>query len=259
MMKTALLLVPALAGAAPSPSLEGRQTQALCEQWGAWKGNDYFCYNNLWGSDQATSGSQCTYVDGASDAGIQWHTTWTWQGGQNNVKSYANCGREPPKGKLVSAVTSMKTAVTWAYAPSSVRANVAYDVFTAADPNHVTYNGDYEIMIWCGLSPFPFCCCCCCCCVSPMSPHWSSERRADTGLSLQARQIRWGRPHRVVDGQGRRCRPLLGPAHRQQRSDEGLQLRRGEPRHQLQCRRQALLQLPPEPPELPGQDAEPTW
>jgi len=147
-MKLAVLVVPVLAAAAPSPSLGPRQAQSLCEQWGAWTGNNYTCYNNLWGKDQATSGSQCTYVDGASEAGVQWHTTWTWQGGQNNVKSYANCGKQPPKGKLVSAVSGLPTTVSWAYSSSSVRANVAYDVFTAADPDHATYSGDYEVMIW---------------------------------------------------------------------------------------------------------------
>ena len=149
-MKSNLILLPTLVASANSAVLKRQQAgvQSLCEQWGSWTGNGYYCYNNLWGQGDATSGQQCTYVDSASDAGVAWHTTWTWQGGQNNVKSYANCGRSVPKGKLMSSITSMQTSVSWVYNPNSVRANVAYDVFTAADPNHVTYSGDYEVMIW---------------------------------------------------------------------------------------------------------------
>ncbi|KAI1049656.1 hypothetical protein LB505_011698 [Fusarium chuoi] len=41
----------------------------------------------------------------------------------------------------------MQSAAAWSYSGTNVRANVAYDLFTAADPNHVTYSGDYELMI----------------------------------------------------------------------------------------------------------------
>jgi xyloglucan-specific endo-beta-1,4-glucanase len=43
----------------------------------------------------------------------------------------------------------MPTEMTWTYnQTSNVRANVAYDVFTATDPNHVNSSGDYELMVW---------------------------------------------------------------------------------------------------------------
>jgi xyloglucan-specific endo-beta-1,4-glucanase len=42
----------------------------------------------------------------------------------------------------------MQSAAAWSYSGTNVRANVAYDLFTAADPNHATHSGDYELMIW---------------------------------------------------------------------------------------------------------------
>ncbi|KJR89555.1 uncharacterized protein SPSK_06582 [Sporothrix schenckii 1099-18] len=111
-------------------------------------GSGYECLNNLWGDTAATSGQQCTYVDGSSSNSVSFHTTWTWQGAPNNVKSYAYCGKIAPKGKLISAISSMQTSVSWTYTTEDLRANVAYDIFTAADPNHDRSSGDYELMIW---------------------------------------------------------------------------------------------------------------
>lgn len=104
--------------------------------------------NNLWGKDQATSGSQCTYYEGTSGSGIKWSTAWQWQGGENNVKSYAYAGKILTKGQSIAKITSMPTQVEWTYNTTNIRANVAYDLFTAADPNHVNSSGDYELMVW---------------------------------------------------------------------------------------------------------------
>ncbi|KAL2801768.1 concanavalin A-like lectin/glucanase domain-containing protein [Aspergillus granulosus] len=120
--------------------------QELCEQYGSITAGHYTLNNNLWGQDSG-SGSQCTTLDGSTDSTISWHTTWTWSGGENNVKSYANSGLTLGEVKIVSDLTSIPTSVQWEY-DADVRANVAYDLFTAADPNHVTYSGDYELMIW---------------------------------------------------------------------------------------------------------------
>ncbi|KAK3305652.1 glycoside hydrolase family 12 protein [Chaetomium strumarium] len=150
-MKLLLLsLVSSLAAASPlqANSLEARQQATLCDQYGYWSGNGYEVNNNNWGRSAASSGSQCTYVDGSSSNGIQWRTTWTWQGGENNVKSYANAGRQVTRGRKISSIGSMQTSVSWSYSNTNIRANVAYDVFTAADPNHVNSSGDYELMIW---------------------------------------------------------------------------------------------------------------
>jgi len=147
-MKPTIFLYFSLVTAAPSKQLEERQQQTLCQQYGYWSGNGYDLNNNLWGKNAASSGSQCTYLDNASAGGIAWHTTWNWQGGQNNVKSYVYSGRQVPRGRLISSIGSMQTSVSWSYNTNNVRANVAYDVFTASDPNHSTSSGDYELMIW---------------------------------------------------------------------------------------------------------------
>jgi len=142
------ILFPLLASAATTTGLEPRQQTSLCAKFAYWSGNGYECLNNLWGDQAATSGSQCTYVDGSSSSGVKWRTTWTWQGGPNNVKSYAYCGKILPKGRTISSVSSMKTSTTWSYNTTNIRANVAYDVFTAVDPNHANSGGDYELMVW---------------------------------------------------------------------------------------------------------------
>ncbi|KAL2869895.1 glycoside hydrolase family 12 protein [Aspergillus lucknowensis] len=121
--------------------------QEFCEQYGTATAGSYIINNNLWGQDSG-QGSQCTGLDGSTDTGVSWHTTWTWSGGENEVKSYANSGLTLGEVKLVSELTSIPTTAEWAYDNTDIRADVAYDLFTAADPNHVTYSGDYELMIW---------------------------------------------------------------------------------------------------------------
>ncbi|KAL2256593.1 hypothetical protein VTK26DRAFT_1431 [Humicola hyalothermophila] len=147
-MKLTLLLLSSLAAATPLTSLSPRQQATLCDQYGYWSGNGYEVNNNCWGRDAATSGSQCTYIDGSWDGGIQWHTSWTWAGGENNVKSYPYSGKQVARGMKISNIWNMQTSVSWSYDNTNIRANVAYDVFTAADPNHVNSSGDYELMIW---------------------------------------------------------------------------------------------------------------
>jgi len=126
-----------------------QETVSLCTQYAYHSANGYEILNNLWGKDQATSGSQCTYYEGSTGNGIKWSTDWVWQGGPDNVKSYAYAGKILTKGQKIAQITSMPTQVEWAYnQTSNVRANVAYDVFTAADPEHVNSSGDYELMVW---------------------------------------------------------------------------------------------------------------
>ena len=63
--------------------------------------------------DSATSGSQCTGVDSVGgDGSVAWHTSWSWQGGDYNVKSYANANLkfEPV---AVSQLTSVPTSWSW--------------------------------------------------------------------------------------------------------------------------------------------------
>jgi xyloglucan-specific endo-beta-1,4-glucanase len=124
------------------------QQQTLCDQYAYYATNGYELNNNLWGRNSATSGSQCTYYDGLSGSGIRWHTTWTWQGSPNNVKSYVYSGQQMSSKRLVNQIGSMPTTAQWSYDTSNIRCNVAYDLFTATDPNHATSSGDFELMIW---------------------------------------------------------------------------------------------------------------
>jgi xyloglucan-specific endo-beta-1,4-glucanase len=121
--------------------------QTLCEQYGYTSAGGYEVNNNNWGKNYG-SGSQCTYVDSIGSGGVSWRTTWNWQGGKDNVKSYANSARQLPQKKLVSQISSIPTSVFWLYSNSNIRADIAYDLFTAADPNHSTSSGDYELMVW---------------------------------------------------------------------------------------------------------------
>lgn len=132
-----------------SSGLAPRQAASLCGQYSYYAANGYEFNNNNWGKGSASSGSQCTTVESTSSAGVKWSTTWNWQGGQDNVKSYANVGKQFAKGLIVGNIKSMPTSIQWDYQPrDGVRANVAYDIFTAADPNHDKSSGDYELMVW---------------------------------------------------------------------------------------------------------------
>ncbi|KAJ5569400.1 endoglucanase-1 [Penicillium hetheringtonii] len=123
------------------------QQQTLCDQYGYYASGSYSVNNNIWGKDTGT-GSQCSYVNSVSGSGISWYTTWTWSGGENNVKSYPNSGLVNLNKQHVSQITSIPSSVKWSYDNTNIRADVSYDLFTAADINHNTYSGDYELMIW---------------------------------------------------------------------------------------------------------------
>ncbi|KAI1275235.1 endoglucanase [Xylaria sp. FL0933] len=130
-------------------TLAGAQIQTLCDQYGYYSANGYGINNNAWGSGSGT-GSQCTYVDQELNPGVQWHATWSWSGNDNNVKGYPYAGRQLGTKKLVSNIGSMPTKAQWRYLGNNIRADIAYDLFTAADPNHDPSTGDYELMIWIG-------------------------------------------------------------------------------------------------------------
>ncbi|KAK5166873.1 Endoglucanase-1 [Saxophila tyrrhenica] len=136
----------ALAFIAASASVALAQSTSLCEQYATYSSGSYVINNNLWGEGSG-SGSQCTYVTDASDSGVAWKTTWNWSGGDSSVKSYANSQYLFDK-RLVSEVNSIDTSVEWSYDNTDINADVSYDLFTAADINHVTYSGDYELMVW---------------------------------------------------------------------------------------------------------------
>lgn len=151
----------ALALAAPTTPASVLSKRAdFCGQWDNQVQGSYTIYNNLWGRDQATSGSQCTGVDGLSGSTLKWHTKWSWAGGYvflsllyrprtdihsaGHVKSYANVVTKVTQ-KAISSITSLPSTWTWNYTGSNIIANVAYDIFTGAT---ATGSAQYEVMIW---------------------------------------------------------------------------------------------------------------
>ncbi|KAL0941641.1 glycoside hydrolase family 12 protein [Colletotrichum truncatum] len=137
-------LMPLAVLATPTPTIEKRAT-TFCDQWGSATTGTYIVYNNLWGASSGT-GSQCTTLTGLSGSNLQWSTTWSWSGGQYNVKSYANAVVNVSK-KALSAISRIPTTWNWSYSGSGLVANVAYDLFTSSTASG---SAQYEIMIWLG-------------------------------------------------------------------------------------------------------------
>ncbi|KAL4942442.1 xyloglucan-specific endo-beta-1,4-glucanase A [Aspergillus oleicola] len=140
-MKFLALTLASLASAA---SINLSRRDDFCGQYDTVTGGDFILYNNLWGQDNADSGSQCTGLDSASGNTISWHTSWSWSGGEYNVKSFANAAYQFTATQL-SSLSSIPTTWDWSYSTTDIVANVAYDLFTTS-----TVGGDseFEIMIW---------------------------------------------------------------------------------------------------------------
>lgn len=72
----------AIAAAAPSKTITKRADS--CGQWDSVETGNYIVYNNLWGQEDADSGSQCFGVDSLSGNNIAWHAKYvsslTWSG-----------------------------------------------------------------------------------------------------------------------------------------------------------------------------------
>lgn len=148
----ASLVVAAKATSVGTPTLQDVAARAepvasLCTQYAYHADNGYEILNNLWGIDTGTGGSQCTYYNGRVGSGVSLSSEWTWEGDQNTVKSYIYANRQFER-PLVSEIKGLPTTVEWSYNTSDIRANVAYDVFTHPDPDHVNYNGEFELMVW---------------------------------------------------------------------------------------------------------------
>ncbi|KAF1980873.1 glycoside hydrolase family 12 protein [Aulographum hederae CBS 113979] len=134
--------------AAPQADANGK---ALCGQWDQTETATYMVYQNLW-NENAGPGKQCTTVDGMAAASIsgapsiKWNTAWSWNGGQGQVKSYANVGLKM-QPKTLSSIRSIPSAWSWSYSGQNIVADVAYDLFTASTP---AGDSQFEIMIWLG-------------------------------------------------------------------------------------------------------------
>ncbi|KAL4963837.1 putative endoglucanase [Aspergillus stella-maris] len=140
-MKFLALTLASLASAA---SINLSRRDDFCGQYDTTTAGDFILYNNLWGQGNADSGSQCTGLDSSSGNTISWHTSWSWTGGEYNVKSFANAAYQFTATQL-SSLSSVPTTWDWSYSTTDIVANVAYDLFTTS-----TVGGDseFEIMIW---------------------------------------------------------------------------------------------------------------
>lgn len=98
----------ALAVAAPTtPALALSKRADFCGQWDNQVQGPYTIYNNLWGRDQATSGSQCTGVDGLSGSTLKWHTKWSWAGGYERSHHYRHTHANTLPAPATSSPTPM--------------------------------------------------------------------------------------------------------------------------------------------------------
>lgn len=104
-------IMAATAVASPTPTIEKRAT-TWCDSFGSLATGAYTVYHNNWGAAQATSGSQCTTFNSLSSGSVSWSTSWTWAGGQGQVKSYSNVALEKVN-KQLSAIKSIPSKWTW--------------------------------------------------------------------------------------------------------------------------------------------------
>ena len=119
-MKLLAVLAPALAAAsaipagapAPSKTINERATK-ICGQWDSVVTGTYTLYQDLWGIDAATSGSQCSTFESLNGNTIAWSTSWSWLGGNYNVKSFPNVVVTQKTGYQVSAIKSIPSK--WNY------------------------------------------------------------------------------------------------------------------------------------------------
>ena len=132
-----------LATASPTPAALTRRAD-MCGDWDNVVVNDYTLYNNLWGKGAATSGSQCTTLDGTSGSTIKWHSAWSWAGGKNSIKSFPNVVVKT-NAVPISKIKSIPSTWNWGYTGSNLVADVAYDLFTSDTAGGAE---KYEMMIW---------------------------------------------------------------------------------------------------------------
>ncbi|KZT27248.1 glycoside hydrolase family 12 protein [Neolentinus lepideus HHB14362 ss-1] len=117
----------------------------MCGQWDSTSSGHFTLYQDLWDKSAATSGSQCSWVNSTSGNCITWGTHWSWQGGPDNVKSFANAALTMTPMQL-SSISTIRT--TWDYTytgTSGAVADVAYDMFLATTSGGTA---DYEVMVW---------------------------------------------------------------------------------------------------------------
>jgi xyloglucan-specific endo-beta-1,4-glucanase len=105
-----LSAIVAVAGAESPSRVEPRAT-TMCGQWDSVQTGSYTVYQDLWGMDSGT-GEQCSTVNSLSGSSLSWSTSWSWAGGNGQVKSYANVVTDLPVVQL-SAVDSLPSIWSW--------------------------------------------------------------------------------------------------------------------------------------------------
>lgn len=105
------LAFAASALAVPTATVEKRATK-ICGQWDSVTTGTYTVYQDLW-NEAAGTGSQCTTVNSLSGSTVAWSTSWSWAGGSNQVKSYANAVVKQSTIKKISAIASIPSTWKW--------------------------------------------------------------------------------------------------------------------------------------------------
>lgn len=99
---------------AASPMKLAKRADEFCGQYDTYTDGNWIVYNDLWGEDEATSGSQCTTVSTVDGDSISWSTSWSWEGISYDVKSFANAEYTITATEL-SAISSIPTTWDWRY------------------------------------------------------------------------------------------------------------------------------------------------
>lgn len=120
-------------------------TTPITGQFDSINAGQYSLLNDLWGEYDAASGSQTSQITSLNGNYIAWETAYTWTGGPDQVKSFANIQLNDGINQQLSAISSLPTDWQWSVSNTSVAADVAYDLFTSWSPGGSNVN---EIMIW---------------------------------------------------------------------------------------------------------------
>ncbi|KFH45203.1 Endoglucanase-like protein [Hapsidospora chrysogenum ATCC 11550] len=92
--------------------------------------------------------SPCTRVVSADNDSASLHVYWEWDGERHDFSSYPYVGKELEEKKTVASIGNIWTSASWSYYDGDARANVTYDMLTAADQGHDTSSGDFGLIIW---------------------------------------------------------------------------------------------------------------
>lgn len=106
------LALTGLSNAATIPTKSLTRRADFCDQNGSTTTGSYTVFNNLWGQKFDPSGTQCTGVDSLNGNTIAWHTSYSWSGEPNQVKSYANVALQFTP-KTLNSINSIKSSWDW--------------------------------------------------------------------------------------------------------------------------------------------------